>query len=234
MSDAAAAVAILPAAGVSPNEWPAVPRRALTPTGAEAQLPDTIAEFQRNLRRFALEVMRPIGIELDRMSPEQVIAPQSPYWRFRRQYLDLGVSLEALAAFEPAERALVFSIVFEELGYGDAGLAISTGAGILPQYIAARFGNRTLMERFPDTLLGCWAITEPDHGSDTLDCTRSIAYPHSGYGRPNCVATYSARAATPSTNSTMTLPRSIEKSPGRAIPMPCKPPILKLGFNPGR
>lgn len=190
MPESAVTVVAESEGGSTPREWPAVPRRALTPTGAEAALPEPIAEFQRILRRFAVEVMRPIGAELDRMSPEEVIAPQSPFWRFRRQYLELGISLDALSEFAPADRALLFSIVFEELGYGDAGLAISTGAGILPQYIAARFGNRTLRDRFPDTLLGCWAITEPDHGSDTLDCTRSIAYPQSHYGRPNCVAQF--------------------------------------------
>ena len=31
---------------------------------------------------FAAEVMRPVALELDRMSPEDVIAPGSPYWDF--------------------------------------------------------------------------------------------------------------------------------------------------------
>ncbi len=179
-----------PAPYGSPLSWPALPKRQLTLSGAEPRLPDTIAEFQHTLRRFALDVMRPTGIALDRMTPEEVIAPGSPLWTFRRQYLELGISLETLAAFEPAERALMFSIVFEELGYGDAGLAISTGAGILPQYLAAKFGNAFLGQRFPDTLLGCWGITEPDHGSDTLDPSRSAAHPQGRYGRPNCVATF--------------------------------------------
>ncbi|MCC7412299.1 MAG: acyl-CoA dehydrogenase family protein [Gammaproteobacteria bacterium] len=176
----------------SPRSWPAVPRRALTLSGAEARLPDTIAEFQQTLRRFALEVLRPTGIRLDRMTPEQVIAADSPYWDVRRQYLDLGINLETLAGMEPAERALMFSIVFEELGYGDAGLAISMGAALLPQYISAKFGNQALLQRFPDTLIGCWGITEPDHGSDTLDPSASAARPGGQYGRPNCVATFGA------------------------------------------
>jgi alkylation response protein AidB-like acyl-CoA dehydrogenase len=176
-------------AAVTPFDWPVVPRRTLTISGAEARLPDHIAEFQQVLRRFAVEVMRPIGTELDRLKPEEVIAPGSKFFQYHRKYGELGIDLETLNSLEPVERALMFSIVFEELGYGDAGLAISSGAAMLPQYISALFGNQFLVERFPLSMLGCWAITEPDHGSDSLDTTQSIAHSQGSYGQPGCVAT---------------------------------------------
>ena len=169
-------------------QWDATPKGKLTITGAEATLPEHIAEFQQTLRSFAMNVMRPIGIKLDRMTPEEVIAKDSPYWEFRKKYLELGVTVEGLGEMEPQEAALLFSILFEELGYGDAGLAISVGAGILPQWLCAKFGRTDLLEEFPDAVLGCWGITEPDHGTDMLDPSRQIVYPGSSYGRPNLVA----------------------------------------------
>ncbi len=168
--------------------WPATPKSKLTISGAEASLPEHIAEFQQTLRDFAINVVRPIGIELDKLSPEEVIAKDSRFWEFREKYLELGVTIEALSEMPPREAALLFSILFEELGYGDAGLAISVGAGILPQWLSAKFGRADLLEEFPDAMLGCWGITEPDHGSDMLDPNGAAAQPGGKYGRPNLVA----------------------------------------------
>ena len=169
-------------------KWAATPKGGFTISGSEASLPEHIAEFQRTLRDFAINVMRPIGAKLDKMTPEEVIAPESPLWDFRKQYLELGVTVEALSELPPREAALLFSILFEEMGYGDAGLAISTGAGILPQWLSAKFGRADLLEEFPDATLGCWAITEPDHGSDMLDPNGTASSPVGNYGRPNLVA----------------------------------------------
>ena len=168
--------------------WPAVPKGGFTISGAEAALPEHIAEFQKTLRDFAINVMRPIGLKLDKMTPEEVIAEGSPFWEFRMKYLELGVTVEAMLELEPNEAALLFSILFEELGYGDAGLAISVAAGILPQWLCAKFGRMDLYQEFPDAVLGCWGITEPDHGSDTLDPSKTAASPVGDYGRPNLVA----------------------------------------------
>jgi alkylation response protein AidB-like acyl-CoA dehydrogenase len=170
-------------------EWPEIPKGKLTISGAEPPLPDMIAEFQKTLREFAVNVMRPVGIKLDRMTAAEIIAPESPYWDFRKQYLDLGINLETLGALSPEDFSIMFPMIFEELGYGDAGLAISMGAALRPQYLAAKFENQFLLERFPDTMIGCWAITEPDHGSDSLDANAAIQHPSGSYGRPNCVAT---------------------------------------------
>ncbi|WP_042882994.1 acyl-CoA dehydrogenase family protein [Cupriavidus necator] len=168
---------------------PASPKPKLGPLGAQPALSETAAMVQQTVHRFAEDVLRPVGIQLDRMTPDAAIAPESPFWAARKQYLNLGFSIATIFELEPAERAQVMSVLFEELGWGDAGLAISIGAGLLPAFMAAAFGNRFLMERFPDTMLGCWGITEPDHGSDSLDANRMIFHAQGKYGRPNCVAT---------------------------------------------
>jgi acyl-CoA dehydrogenase len=133
--------------------------------------------------------MRPIGIKLDRMSPEEVAAPGSPYWEAREKFLELGFGVDDLMGMEPAERAKTMCILFEELGWGDSGLAVSFGAGLLPAIMSVIFGNDLLRKQAPDTKLGCWAITEPDHGTDMLDANRMIFHPQGAYGRPNCWAT---------------------------------------------
>lgn len=171
--------------------WGAHPKLNLGGLGIDPPEGDAERGVQQALRTFALEVARPVGQQLDRMSPDAVISEASPFWEYRRKYLALGIRLGSLFEMPPAERARMFSIVFEELGYGDGGLAISIGAGLLPQYISALFGNRFLMERFPEEMLGCWAITEPDHGSDTLDPDGAIRHPGATYGHPSLVAKFS-------------------------------------------
>jgi acyl-CoA dehydrogenase len=161
----------------------------LGPMGAEPEFSDTERAVQESVHRYAEEVLRPVGIKLDRMTPEEVIAAGSPYWEARRKFLGLGLSVEALLGLDPAERAKTMCILFEELGWGDSGLAISFGAGLLPSLMSTMFGNTFLAKSIPDSMLGCWAITEPDHGSDMLDAKRMIFHAQGNYGHPNCVAT---------------------------------------------
>jgi alkylation response protein AidB-like acyl-CoA dehydrogenase len=172
-----------------PLSWPAMPVVKLGMTGAEPALSDTDLAFQETAHAFAEKVMRPTGQKLDRMTPEQVIAKDSPYWPFREQYLKLEINPVTLGALPPADVARVLPIIMEEFGWGDAGLSVTIGACQLPPLLALIFGKQYLLERFPVTKLGCWAITEPDHGSDSLDPTKQIFHPEGRYGRPNCVAT---------------------------------------------
>ncbi|GAB2528022.1 acyl-CoA dehydrogenase family protein [Simplicispira piscis] len=161
----------------------------LTPLGAEPDFSDTAAAVQATVRRFATEVLRPVGRKLDRMTPEEVIAPNSPLWDVYRQFAMLGFGVDDLLALEPFERARTMAILFEELGWGDSGLAISIGAGLIPAMISVILGNGFCRGIATDAKLGCWMITEPDHGSDALDPARMIFHPQGEYGRPNCVVT---------------------------------------------
>jgi acyl-CoA dehydrogenase len=172
------------------SDWPSEPKVKLGPMGAEPPLTEMEEGFLDTLRKFARDVMRPTGKALDRMTPDEVAAPDSPFWSFREQYLGLGLNLETLGSLSPEERARLFPMALEVLGWGDSGLAISCGAGLLPPYLAWMFGNETLLARFPDTFLGSWGITEPDHGSDMLDPSRQIFHAQGDYGRPNCVVSF--------------------------------------------
>lgn len=170
------------------QEWPASPKTKLGPWGAEPALPPEVTEMRSTLRRFATEVMRPIGQELDRLPADNVADPSSKLYEFHRRFSELGITMEVLGQMSAEERGLLFPIMFEELGWGDAGLAISVGARILPFFMAARMGNQFILENYSESLLGCWAITEPDHGSDSLDPNQMLQHPLGSYGRPACVA----------------------------------------------
>jgi alkylation response protein AidB-like acyl-CoA dehydrogenase len=79
------------------------------------------------------------------------------------------------------------SSAFEELGWGDGGLAILFGASTVPWIVMHAMQNEALLEKYPEDRVGCWGITEPDHGSDILDFGRQTAERGSNYGKPNCV-----------------------------------------------
>lgn len=170
------------------TQWDANPHVKLGQLGAEPPLPEIAAELQKSLHSFAEKVMRPIGTELDRLSADAVVDKSSRYWEFRRAYAELGINMETLASFSAEEMPHVFAILFEELGWGDAGLAISAGAGLLPHYMAAKFGNDFVARTYPESLIGSWGITEPDRGSDSIDPGGHAAHAAGKPNRPNCVA----------------------------------------------
>ena len=169
--------------------WAATPAAKLGMLGAEPELSEEENAMVDVLHRFAENEMRPLGQQLDRMSPDDVISPASPLWPFYTKFQELGFTTDMMMEMAPAQRAKIFCLFYEELGWGDSGLAISLGAATLPRYISMLFGNDFLVEQCPETTLGCWGITEPDHGSDTLDPIGHAAHAAGNYGRPNCVAT---------------------------------------------
>lgn len=168
--------------------WADEPTAKLGMLGAELPLSDEEQAIVDVLHKFAEQELRPTGKILDRMSPEQVIAPDSPLWTVYRKFGELGFTVDAMMQFPPQQRGKLMCLFYEELGWGDSGLAISLGASSLPRYISTLFGNEYLASLQTDDMVGCWGITEPDHGSDTLDPSREIASPGANYGRPNCVA----------------------------------------------
>ena len=89
----------------------------------------------------------------------------------------LGIGVDQLLAFELAQAARVLCLILEELGWGDAGLASSLGVSMFPRWMAASFGNQHLLGLTPGSKIGCWATTEPGHGSDQLDPGRQIFHP---------------------------------------------------------
>lgn len=146
----------------------------------------TLTPEQQALRdqmhRFAAEVMRPAAIELDKLTADEVIAPGSRLWDLLRTAYRQGYHLRGFpeqlggAGMGPLEG----HIVGEEMGWASAGLSIALGVTAFPFSFAAQYaamtGNKDLMDEIvmpyvndrEGKYIGCWAITEPDHGSDTL------------------------------------------------------------------
>lgn len=157
-----------------------------------------LTEVERSIRdeahKFAEEVLRPAGRALDRMAdPGEVIAPGSVLWQVFDRYRELGLGdvegADPDGELGPLERARLRALVSEELGWGDAGLAISLGVAGFPGIFARMSGRSELVERFASPgsrEIGCWAVTEPDHGSDTLAFTESHFQDPSL--KANCVA----------------------------------------------
>ncbi|MFQ5514460.1 MAG: acyl-CoA dehydrogenase family protein [Myxococcota bacterium] len=141
---------------------------------------------------FAEEVLRPAGVELDRLAdPAAVIAPDSVLWKVFERFRELGFDdLDGSDAVgDPIERARIRGLVNEELGWGDAGLAIGLAVAGFHRIFAKMSGRPALMERFCDPRrreIGCWAITEPAHGSDALSVTEP--YFHDASLKPGCVS----------------------------------------------
>ena len=152
-----------------------------------------LSEIERaawsSAHRFAEQVMRPAGQKLDKLPADAVIARDSILWDVFRQYRELGLGhFDVGAELSAHDQAQLRCIVGEELGWGDTGLAISLGVSGFPTMMAQTSGNQALIERFPPGTLGCWAITEPDHGSDLINFDGTLSHPGGHDAKPNCLA----------------------------------------------
>jgi alkylation response protein AidB-like acyl-CoA dehydrogenase len=146
------------------------------------ELDKTLSEEESSLKdqvhRFAADILRPAALALDPLPPDAVIARGSVLWEVFRRYRQLGYHLRGM----PDELGgltlspLSQHIISEEMGWGAADLAISMGAASMPFVFAARSGNLELIDRYvrpyiDDTegrFIGCWGVTEPQHGSDAV------------------------------------------------------------------
>jgi alkylation response protein AidB-like acyl-CoA dehydrogenase len=156
----------------------------------EVNVSETERAVRATTHRFAEEVMRPVGQRLDKLEPDAVIADSSELWDLFKQYGELGLDAlgEADNELSALEKARLSYISSEEFGWGDAGLAIAFGVRGFPLMMAHLSGNAELVELVENNITGCWAITEPDHGSDVLDFNGSIKASGTEHGRPNVVA----------------------------------------------
>lgn len=156
-------------------------------TGLETPLNETERAVHDTVHRFARDVLRPAGQRLDRVTPEEFIAPGSELWPVLEQAKGLGIDLFAMMEMPPLERVRLLAIVSEELAWGDGGLAGMILIDSFPVIYSMLAGNME-MARYCNGKRGCWAITEPDHGSDTLDPAGDMMAVNGSHGRPNCVA----------------------------------------------
>ena len=156
-------------------------------SGLEEPLTEMEQFVQDTAHRFAEEVLRPVGTQLDEMSADDGVGPDSPLWSALEKADGLGLSVKALLELEPLERERILLIAAEELSWGDGGLGGMVLVSQMPGLYSALAGNMEMVD-YCDGKLGCWGITEPDHGSDSLDPDGGIAAVDGNYGRPNCVA----------------------------------------------
>ena len=142
-------------------------------SGFETPLSEEEAAVQAGVHRFAKEVLRPLGAQLDKMSAEEVVAPGSPYYSVYAEYAKLGLDPAMLAELPPDIAIRMESLIGEEMGWGDAGLAVTLGVAGFPLMMAAEMGNQELVDLCTGRI-GCWMITHPDKGSDVqvLDMAR--------------------------------------------------------------
>ncbi len=129
-------------------------------------------------KKFCAEVWRPAAIELDKLhDPQDVIAEDSVLWDVLRKTFELGYHRMRM----PKEYGgmdldpLTMALVTEQMGWAASDLAISFGVSafpfgftILSQDPEVRDLTRKFCEENKGEMIGCWAITEPDHGSDWL------------------------------------------------------------------
>lgn len=144
----------------------------MTITDIDVGLTDEEREIRDVAHKFAGEVVRPAGIELDRLAdPADVVAPGSVLWAVFDGYKQLGLNTLEDHAPDPIVAARIRYLVNEEIGWGDSGLSVSLGVAGFPAIFARLSGRPELIERFAapgSKEIGCWAVTEPDHGSDAL------------------------------------------------------------------
>ncbi|ADN49673.1 acyl-CoA dehydrogenase family protein [Vulcanisaeta distributa] len=134
--------------------------------------------IRRNVHKLAEEVLRPLSIKVDRMDPRDRVAPGSPLYDAIREMKRMGLHRIHL----PKDRGglgltnLQRYIIDEELGWASLGFATLIGVDAIPFTIAALFGSERVKEELvkpwlEDTegrYIGCWGVTEPEHGSDYI------------------------------------------------------------------
>jgi acyl-CoA dehydrogenase len=158
----------------------------------DLELTEEDIELKSATHRFAKEVMRPIAKQLDEMTPEEVIAKDSPFWDFMKKAYELGY--HTILIPEPYGGMDLTSkqqaIIYEELAWGSVGLTVALGVAAFPSFAGSLVAEEALIEKILEpfcackdaSIIGCWGITEPDHGSDTL-----LTY-HPSFHDPNIKA----------------------------------------------
>lgn len=147
-------------------------------TELNLELNDEQMALKEAVHKFSVEVLRPASLELDQMTPEEVIAPDSIYWKVMRQMYGLGYHTVHVPdeygglGLDPLSQ----HIFWEELAYGSVGFTVSLGVSLFGAFIASMVPSDVVVDKiikpFVDcndaSILGCWAITDPNHGSDNV------------------------------------------------------------------
>ena len=134
--------------------------------------------MKEETHRFAKEVLRPASLELDKIDdPEKMI--DSPLFK---ETLKKGYELGYHTIFLPdsygglAAEPIETHIILEELAWGSVEFALGLGVSCFPAFFASMVPTDRMIDEIIEpfcrctdaSLIGCWGITEPDHGTDTL------------------------------------------------------------------
>jgi len=132
----------------------------------------------KSTKEFLSKVWRPASVELDRLAdPADVIAEGSVLWDVLRKSYELEYHIMSfpkdLGGLEMD--ALSGALVAELMGWAASGLTISLGVSSTP-FTWAMLSPAPEMQEMVRSfvadkeakMIGCWAITEPDHGSDWI------------------------------------------------------------------
>lgn len=139
--------------------------------------PEQIA-IKEETHKFAKEVLRPASLELDKIDdPAEMINSKLFKDSLIKGY-ELGYhTLYITDAYgglgtDPLET----NIVCEELGWGSVDFAVSFGCSCFPAFMATMVPTDDLIENIIEpfcectdaSIIGCWGMTEPEHGSDVI------------------------------------------------------------------
>lgn len=134
--------------------------------------------LRKAAREFAKEVMRPVAEQMDKMTAEQAVAKDSPFWDFKKKAYELELHTILIPEAYGGQGLSPFqlALVLEELAWGSAGLTVDLVVASFPAYLASMVPDDDIIEEIikpycrcrDGKIAGCWAITEPMHGTDTL------------------------------------------------------------------
>jgi len=160
------------------------------------------SELRRSVHEVARDVVRPKGREIDRMSQEEineiVESGEGPYWAA----IDAVEEVVPRSSFLPEEfggdgmTGSEFHTVMEELGWGSSGIAMGFVVDVMPALFATMSFDDDLIEGYVKPYLsgelehhqGCWGVTEPAHGSETLQTETLLKEGDESIGDPQVTA----------------------------------------------
>lgn len=147
-------------------------------TELNMELCDEHLALKEAVHKFSLEVLRPASLELDALPAEDVVRKGSIYWDCMKKMYENSYHTVLISdayggmGLDP----LANHIFWEELAYGSVGFAVSLGCSCFVPFYASMLPDDYMVEKFitpfvnctDASIMSCWGITEPEHGSDNL------------------------------------------------------------------
>ncbi len=134
--------------------------------------------IKEETHKFAKEVLRPASIELDKIDDPEEMIKSDLFLNTMKKGYELGYHTIFIPdtygglATEPIET----HIVLEELSWGSVDFAVGLGVACFPAFMASMLPEENLIEDIivpfcectDASIIGCWGMTEPEHGTDSI------------------------------------------------------------------